>query len=121
MARQGRAGPALAIAAIASFFAGCVATLIIALFAPPLAQLALKFGSAEYFSLMVLGFVRATVLANGSLLNAIAMTILGLLLGLVGTDVNSGVTRFSLGLSELHGRNRICHCCNGIFWLSRDW
>src|SRR5471030_2648907 len=101
MARQGRAGPALAIAALGSFFAGCVATVIIALFAPPLAEVALKFGPAEYFSLMVLGLVGATVLAHGSLIKAIGMTILGLLLGLVGTDVNSGIARFSFGVSEL--------------------
>ena len=101
MARQGRAGPALAIAAMGSFFAGCVATVVIALFAPPLAEVALKFGPAEYFSLMVLGLVGATVLARGSLVKAIAMTILGLLMGLIGTDVNSGVARFSFGLSEL--------------------
>ena len=101
MARQGRAGPALAIAAMASFFAGTVATVVIALFAPPLAEVALKFGPAEYFSLMVLGLVGATVLAHGSLVKAIAMTILGLLLGLIGTDVNSGIARFSFGLSEL--------------------
>jgi TctA family transporter len=78
MARQGRAGPALGIAAIGSFFAGCVATVIIALFAPPLAEVALKFGPAEYFSLMVLGLIAATVLAHGSLIKAIAMVILGL-------------------------------------------
>src|SRR6188768_2399340 len=101
MARQGRAGPALATAAIASFFAGCVATLVIAVAAPPLAEVALKFGPAEYFSLMVLGLVAATVLAHGSLIKAIAMVILGLLLGLVGTDVNSGVLRFAFGVSEL--------------------
>ncbi|MSQ19992.1 MAG: tripartite tricarboxylate transporter permease [Betaproteobacteria bacterium] len=101
MARQGRAGAALGIAAIGSFFAGCVATVIIALFAPPLAEVALKFGPAEYFSLMVLGLVAATVLAHGSLIKAIAMTILGLLMGIVGTDVNSGVARFNFGVSEL--------------------
>src|SRR5258708_13655355 len=101
MARQGRAGPALGIAAIGSFFAGCVATVIIALFAPPLAEVALKFGPAEYFSLMVLGLIAATVLAHGSLIKAIAMVILGLLLGLVGTDVNSGVARFSFAASCL--------------------
>jgi putative tricarboxylic transport membrane protein len=101
MARQGRAGPALAIAAIGSFFAGCVSTLVIAMFAPPLAEVALEFGPVEYFSLMVLGLVGATVLAHGSLVKAIAMTILGLLLGLVGTDVNSGIPRFSFGLFEL--------------------
>ena len=101
MARQGRAGPALGIAAIGSFFAGCVSTVVIALFAPPLAEVALKFGPAEYFSLMVLGLIAATVLAHGSLIKAIAMVILGLLLGLVGTDVNSGVARYSFGVSEL--------------------
>jgi putative tricarboxylic transport membrane protein len=101
MARQGRAGPALAVAALGSFFAGCVSTLIVAMFAPPLAEVALKFGPAEYFSLMVLGLVSAVVLAHGSLIKAIAMVILGLLLGLVGTDVNSGVLRFAFGISEL--------------------
>jgi putative tricarboxylic transport membrane protein len=101
MARQGRAGPALAICAIGSFFAGCVATLIIATAAPPLAEVALKFGPAEYFSLMVLGLVAATVLAHGSLIKAIAMVVLGLLLGLIGTDVNSGVLRFTFGIPEL--------------------
>jgi TctA family transporter len=101
MARQGRAGPALATAAIGSFFAGCVATLLIAVAAPPLAEIALKFGPAEYFSLMVLGLVAATVLAAGSLIKAIAMVVLGLLLGLVGTDVNSGVLRFAFDIPEL--------------------
>jgi putative tricarboxylic transport membrane protein len=101
MARQGRAGVALATAAIASFFAGCVATLIVAMFAPPLAEIALKFGPSEYFSLMVLGLVAAVVLAHGSVIKAVAMVILGLLLGLVGTDVNSGVLRFAFGISEL--------------------
>src|SRR5881398_1333402 len=88
MARQGRAGPALAIAAIGSFFAGCVSTVIIAVAAPPLAEVALKFGPSEYFSLMVFGLVAATVLAHGSLIKAIAMVAFGLLLGIVGTDVN---------------------------------
>jgi TctA family transporter len=92
---------ALATAAIGSFFAGCVATLIIATAAPPLAEVALKFGPAEYFSLMVLGLVAATVLAHGSLIKAIAMVVLGLLLGLIGTDVNSGVLRFTFGIPEL--------------------
>jgi putative tricarboxylic transport membrane protein len=101
MARQGRAGPALATAALGSFFAGCVATLLIAVAAPPLAEVALKFGPAEYFSLMVLGLVAATVLAHGSLIKAIAMVVFGLLLGLIGTDVNSGVLRFTFGIPEL--------------------
>ena len=101
MARQGRAGPALAIAAIGSFAAGSIATLIIATAAPPLANVALRFGPAEYFSLMVLGLVAATVLAHGSLLKAISMVVLGLLLGLIGTDVNSGTLRFTFGIPEL--------------------
>jgi TctA family transporter len=101
MARRGRAGAALGIAALGSFFAGTVATLLIAALAVPLAELALKFGPAEYFSLMVLGLVAAVVLANGSLVKAIAMTVLGLLLGLIGTDVNSGTERYSFGIPEL--------------------
>ncbi len=101
MAKQGRAGPALAAAGLGSFFAGCVGTLILAAFAPPLTELAFKFGPAEYFSLMILGLIGAVVLASGSLLKAIAMILLGLLLGLVGTDVNSGVARFSMGIPEL--------------------
>ncbi|HEY2337950.1 MAG TPA: tripartite tricarboxylate transporter permease [Burkholderiales bacterium] len=101
MARQGRAGPALAIAAIGSFFAGCVATLAIAVAAPPLAEVALKFGPSEYFSLMVFGLVAATVLAHGSLAKAIAMVVWGLLLGIIGTDVNSGVLRFTFDIPEL--------------------
>lgn len=101
MAKRGRAGSALGIAALGSFFAGCVATLLIAAFAPPLTELAFQFGPAEYFSLMVLGLVSATVLATGSLLKAICMVLLGLLLGLIGTDVNSGAFRFTFGLDEL--------------------
>ncbi|MCV9938296.1 tripartite tricarboxylate transporter permease [Boseaceae bacterium BT-24-1] len=101
MARQGKAGRALATAAIGSFFAGTVSTILVALFAPPLAELALRFGPAEYFSLMVLGLVASIVLANGSLLHAIAMIVLGLLLGMVGSDVNSGTARYTLGLPEL--------------------
>ncbi|MBI2749119.1 MAG: tripartite tricarboxylate transporter permease [Burkholderiales bacterium] len=101
MARNGRAGPALAAAGLGSFFAGCVGTLILAAFAAPLTELAFKFGPAEYFSLMILGLIGAVVLASGSLLKAIAMIILGLLLGMVGTDVNSGVARYSLEIPEL--------------------
>ncbi len=101
MARKGRAGPALAAAGLGSFFAGCVGTLILAAFAPPLTELAFKFGPAEYFSLMVLGLIGAIVLASGSLIKAIAMIILGLLMGLIGTDVNSGVARYSMDIPEL--------------------
>lgn len=101
MARNGRAGVALFTAGAGSFFAGCVATLVLAAFATPLSQLAFQFGPAEYFSLMVLGLIGAVVLASGSLIKAIAMIVLGLLMGLVGTDVNSGVARYSFDLPQL--------------------
>ena len=101
MARQGRAGPALAAAGLGSFFAGCVGTVIIAAFAPPLTELAFKFGPAEYFSLMVLGLIGAVVLASGSLIKAISMILLGLLLGQINTDVISGVPRYSFDIPEL--------------------
>ncbi|MFM1854969.1 MAG: hypothetical protein RLZ83_278 [Pseudomonadota bacterium] len=101
MARRGRAGAALSVAALGSFFAGCVATLVIAAFAPPLTELAFKFGPAEYFSLMVLGLIGAVVLASGSLVKAIAMIIFGLLLGQINTDVISGVPRYSFDIPEL--------------------
>jgi TctA family transporter len=101
MARQGRAGSALAIAAIGSFFAGCVSILAVAAIGPPLGLLAQKFGPSDYASLMALGLVAAVALAGGSVLKAIAMVVIGLLLGLVGTDVNSGATRFTFGLPEL--------------------
>ncbi|MBO5658769.1 MAG: tripartite tricarboxylate transporter permease [Duodenibacillus sp.] len=101
MARRGQAGKALGIAAIGSFVAGCFATMMIAAFAPPLTAIAFEFGPAEYFSLMVLGLIGAIVLANGSLLKAICMILFGLLLGLIGTDVNSGALRYTFGLDEL--------------------
>src|SRR5262252_1151017 len=118
MARKGRAGPALGIAAIGSFFAGCVSTVIIALFAPPLAEVALKFGPTEYFSLMVLGLVAAVVLAHGSLIKAIGMVILGLLFGLVGTDVNSGVARYSFGVPELSDGIGFVTVAMGMFGIA---
>src|SRR4029079_14366128 len=101
MARQGRAGAALATAALGSFFAGCGGPVVIAAFAPPLTELAFKFGPAEYFSLMVLGLIGAVVLASGSLLKAISMIILGLLLAQINTDVISGVPRYSFDVPEL--------------------
>ncbi len=101
MARKGRAGAALAAAGLGSFFAGCVGTVVIAAFAPPLTELAFKFGPAEYFSLMVLGLIGAVVLASGSLVKAIAMIVLGLLLGQVNTDVIAGVPRYSFGIPDL--------------------
>jgi putative tricarboxylic transport membrane protein len=101
MARKGRAGPALAAAGLGSFFAGSVGTLVVAAFATPLIQLALKFGAAEYVSLMILGLIGAIVLASGSMLRAMGMILLGLMLGSVGTDVNTGIPRFNLGIPEL--------------------
>jgi len=118
MARKGQAGKALGVAALGSFFAGSVATLLIAGFAPPLAELALKFGPADYFSLMVLGLIAAVVLAHGSLVKAIAMIVLGLLMGLIGTDVNSGVARYSFGLPELIDGVGIGTIAMGMFGFS---
>jgi putative tricarboxylic transport membrane protein len=117
MARNGQAGKALAAAGIGSFFAGTVATFLLALFAPPLAEIALKFGPAEYFSLMVLGLVASIVLAHGSLLRAVGMILLGLLLGLVGTDVNSGVPRYSFDMPQLADGINFVVVAMGMFGL----
>src|SRR3954465_12302640 len=118
MARQGKAGLALATAAIGSFIAGTASTLLVALFAPPLAEVALRFGPAEYFSLMVLGLVASIVLASGSLLHALAVVVVGLVLGLVGTDVNSGVSRYSLGFPELADGIGFVVIAMGMFGLA---
>ncbi|AKU12018.1 hypothetical protein AzCIB_2123 [Azoarcus sp. CIB] len=117
MAKQGRAGAALGIAAIGSFFAGTVATLVVAVAATPLAAFALKFGPAEYFALMVLGLVAAVVLAQGDILKAVAMTLAGLLLGLVGVDVNSGEERFTFGLPQLADGISFVVISMGIFGI----
>ena len=101
MAKNGRAGHALAISAMASFFAGTVCTLVIALAAPPLAEVALKFGAPEYFSLMTFGLIASAVLASGSLIRALGMILVGLIFGIVGTDVNSGMSRFTFGVPGL--------------------
>src|SRR5476651_1117218 len=101
MARQGRAGPALSIAAIGSFFAGCVSTVLVAALGKPLTELALLFGPAEYFSLMVLGLIFAVVLAKGSVLKAIAMVLSGLMMSMVGSDLETGAERMSFGIPEL--------------------
>src|SRR3954465_15247665 len=118
MARQGRAGPALAIAAIGSFFAGSVCTLIIALFGPPIAEMAVKFGAPEYFSLMLMGLVTAAVLAHGDMIKSLAMVALGLLLGVVGTDVNSGMARYSFGVAELTDGIGFIVIAVGVFAVS---
>jgi putative tricarboxylic transport membrane protein len=115
MAKQGRAGPALAVAALSSVFAGIATTFLIALFAPALAKVALAFGPAEYFSLMLLGLVVAAVLAQGAVLPALGMLTLGLLLGTVGTDVESGAFRMTLGFSGLADGVGIIPVAMGLF------
>ena len=116
MAKKGRAGPALATAALGSFFAGTVATVLLAVAAPPLADVALQFGPAEYFSLMVLGLVASVALASGSLLKAF-MIVLGLLLGLVGTDVETGTQRFTFDMPELADGLNFVALSMGVFGL----
>src|SRR5712672_808234 len=101
MARQGRAGAALSIAAIGSFFAGCVSTVLVAALGAPLTSLALLFGPAEYFSLMTLGLCFAVVLARGSILKALAMVMLGLMLSMVGSDIETGQSRMAFDIPEL--------------------
>jgi putative tricarboxylic transport membrane protein len=118
MARNGQAGKALATAALGSFFAGCVATVLIALFAPPLADIALEFGPTERFSLMVLGLVASIVLAHGSLLHAFGMVMFGLLLGTVGSDIISGTPRFTFDIPELYeARDKFVVIAMGMFGL----
>lgn len=118
MARQGRAGAALAIAALGSFFAGCVATVAIVVFAPPLSAMAQQFGPADYFSLMLLGLITAVVLARGSLLKALAMIVLGLLLGIVGTDVNTGTPRYTFGIGMLFDGIGFVPLAMGLFGVA---
>jgi TctA family transporter len=118
MARQGRAGPALAVAALASFFAGCVGTLLIALAGPPLAEWALAFGAAEYFSLMLMALVASAVLTSGDMVKGFCMVVVGLLLGLVGTDVNSGMPRYTFGVMELYDGIGFTVIVVGLFAVS---
>jgi putative tricarboxylic transport membrane protein len=118
MARQGRAGVALGIAAIGSFFAGTVATLVIAALGAPLTGLALIFGPTEYFSLMVMGLVFAVVLARGSILKAIAMILVGVLLSTVGTDLETGEERMTFGLPFLADGIDFAVLAMGIFGIA---
>ncbi|VDS08178.1 Tripartite tricarboxylate transporter TctA family protein [Paracoccus haematequi] len=118
MARQGRAGTALATAALGSFFAGSVATFLVAIFAPPLTAIALKFGAAEYFSLMVMGLVMSVALAHGSVLKALAMVVLGLLLGMVGTDVYTGAPRFTMGMTQFADGLNFVAVAVGVFGIA---
>jgi len=115
MARQGRAGAALAIAAIGSFFAGCVATVLVAALGAPLTSLALLFGPAEYFSLMVLGLIFAVVLAKGSVLKAIAMVMTGLLMSMVGSDLETGAGRMTFDIAELADGIGFTNIAMGVF------
>lgn len=117
MAKQGKAGRALAAAAIGSFFAGTVGTLFIAVSAPLLAGLALTFGPAEYFSLIVLGLVTSMVLTSGSLLTAFGMALLGMLLGMIGTDINSGFARYTFGSPTLLDGLNFVVIATGVFGL----
>lgn len=118
MARQGRAGAALAIAALGSFFAGTVSTFLVALLAPPLTSIALQFGAAEYFSLMVVGLISSIALAHGSIVKALAMVVLGLLLGLVGTDIYTGTPRFNLGIREYSDGLNFVALAVGVFGIA---
>ena len=117
MARRGRAGSALAIAALGSFFAGCVGTVFVAAFAPLLAALSQKFASPEYFALMALGLIAAVVMARGSVIKAIAMIFAGLLFGIVGTDVQTGLARYTFGVSELWDGVGFLPVVMGLFGL----
>jgi TctA family transporter len=117
MARNGQAGLALSIAAIGSFFAGTVATVIIAVLALPLAALALKFTAVEYFSLLVLGLIAAVVLAHGSVAKALAMIVVGLILGVVGIDVSSGASRMMFGFPQLSEGLDFVPIAMGLFGL----
>ncbi|MCV2447733.1 tripartite tricarboxylate transporter permease [Paracoccus sp. DMF] len=118
MARKGRAGTALSVAALGSFFAGTVSTFLVAIFAPPLTEIALKFGAAEYFSLMVLGLVMSVALAHGSVLKALAMVVLGLLLGMVGTDIYTGTPRFTLGITQYADGLNFVALAVGVFGIA---
>ncbi len=118
MARNGRAGAALAIAALASLFAGTVATLVIAVASPALGALALQFLAPEYFSLMVLGLVGSIVLARGSMMKALAMALLGLAIGIIGTDVNSGFQRFTFDIPELSDGIGFVPVAMGLFGIT---
>lgn len=118
LARKGRAGAALATAAISSFIAGTLATFVIALLAPPLATVALKFQAPEYFSLMVLGLLVSVSLSSGSVVKAMATTFLGVLVGIIGTDVTSGVERFTLGLPDLYDGINFVPIAIGMFGLA---
>jgi putative tricarboxylic transport membrane protein len=118
MARNGRAGAALTVAAVGSFFAGCVGTLLLAAFAPLLAAFAVKFRSPEYFALMLFGLIAAVILARGSVVKAVGMVLLGLLAGLIGTESQTATSRFTFGVSELYDGVDFVPLAMGLFGLA---
>ena len=118
MAKRGRAGTALATAALGSFFAGTVGTIVVALVAVPVSRAALNFGPAEFFSLIVLGLIASITLASGSTLKALAMIVLGLLLGTVGQDTGTGVPRFTFGVPELFQGLQFVSLAVGLFGIA---
>ncbi len=118
MAQRGRAGAALSIAAIGSFVAGTIATILIALFGPAMAALALKFGPVEYFSLMLLGLVASVILASGSVFKAVLMILVGVFLGLVGPDANSPVPRLTFGVPALAEGINFVALAVGLFGIA---
>ncbi len=117
MAKQGRAGAALVTAAVGSFFAGSVAIIVLALFAPPLARFALEFGPPEYFALMVLGLIASVALASGAIIKALAMVVLGLLLGLIGRDLNTALPRMTFDLMAMIDGLQFVAIAMGVFGL----
>ncbi|WP_114966869.1 tripartite tricarboxylate transporter permease [Alkalilacustris brevis] len=118
MAKQGRAGPALVMTTLVSFFSACVAILLIAAFAPPLARFALNFGSPEYFSLMVMGLIAASVLVSGSIIKGLAMMVFGLLMGMVGLDLTTGAPRYTFGVASLYEGLSFVIVIIGLFGLA---
>ncbi|MGE0153022.1 MAG: tripartite tricarboxylate transporter permease [Reyranellaceae bacterium] len=118
MAQKGKGGTALAVAALGSLFAGTVGTAMIMLAGPSLAKVGLSFGPAEYTALMALGLIAAVVLASGSVIKAVAMVILGLLIGLVGIDVNDGTQRFTWGILELSDGIDFVPIAMGLFGIA---
>ena len=118
MAKQGRAGVALFMTTITSFVGSMFGILMLVLFSPAIAELGLKFGPAEYFSMMFLGLIAASTLASGSVLKGLAMVVFGLLLGTVGTDINSGVSRFDFGTPNLMDGISLVALAMAIFGIS---
>jgi putative tricarboxylic transport membrane protein len=118
MTKNGEAGKAIIAAGVASFIAGCIATIFIAAFSIPLSNFALKFGPTEYCSLMLLGFISISILTSGDMINGIGMAVLGILFGIVGTDINSGVNRFTYGWPDLVDGIGFANIAVGVFGIA---